>query len=74
MYTIWILNKIPTIKKETKIIIQMKSLANETIDILYFDGLLPHSYLSALEPRLQEYFFTRELRALSKRSFEYICS
>ena len=63
--------QIPTNKKETKIIIQMKFLANEAIDILYFDGLLPHSYLSALEHSLQEYF-TRELRALRKRSFEYM--
>ena len=63
--------QIPTNKNETKIIIQMKFLANEAIDILHFDGLLPHSYLSALEHRLQEYF-TRELRALRERSFEYM--
>ena len=63
--------QIPTNKKETKIIIQMKFLPNEAIDILYFDGLLSHSYLSALEHRLQEYF-TKELRALRERSFEYM--
>ena len=58
----------PTNRKETKIIIQMKFLANEAIDILYCDGQLSYSYLSALEHRLQEYF-TKELRALRKRSF-----
>ena len=63
----------PTNRKETKIIIQMKFLANEAIDILYCDGQLPYSYLSALEHRLQEYF-TKELRALRKRSFEYTYS
>ena len=42
----------PTNKKEIKIIIQMKFLANEAIDILYCDGQLPYSYLSALEQRI----------------------
>ena len=49
----------------------MKFLANEAIGILYFDGLLSHSYLSTLEHRLQEYF-TKELRALRERSFEHM--
>lgn len=62
--------QIPTEIKETKIIIQMKFMANEVIDILHFDGLLSHIYLSALEHRLQEYF-TQELRALRKRSLEH---
>ena len=49
----------------------MKFLANEAIDILYCDGLLPYSYRSALEHKLQEYF-TKGLRALRKRSSGYI--
>ena len=46
-------------------------LVNEAIDILYCDGQLPYSYLSALEQRLQDYF-AKELRASRKRSPEYI--
>ena len=61
----------PTNRKKTKTIIQMKFLANEAIDILYCDGQLPYSYLSALEQRLQDYF-TKELRASRKRSPMYI--
>ena len=61
----------PTNRKETKIIIRMKFLANEAIDILYCDGQLSYNYLSALEQRLQEYF-TKELRVSRKRSPEYI--
>ena len=61
----------PTNRKETKTIIQMKFLANEAIDVLYCDGQLPYSYLSALEQKLQDYF-TKELRASGKRSPEYI--
>ena len=61
----------PTNRKETKIIIQIKFLANEAIDTLYCDDQLPYSYLSALEQRLQE-CFTKELRTLRKRSSEYI--
>ena len=60
-----------TNRKETKTIILMKFLANEAIDILYCDGQLPYSYLSALEQKLQDYF-TKELRASRKRSHDYI--
>ena len=48
----------------------MKFLANEGIDIIYYDSLLSYDYLSALAYRLQEYF-ARGLRALRKRSLEY---
>ena len=63
----------PTNRKETKTIIQVKLLANEAIDILYCDGQLSYSYLSALEQRLQDYF-TKELRVSRKRSSTSICS
>ena len=43
-----------TNRKETKTIILMKILASEAIDILYCDGQLSYSYLSALEQKLQD--------------------
>ena len=61
----------PINRKETKIIIQMKFLANEAIDILYCDRQLSYNYLNTLEQKLQDYF-TQELRISRERSLEYM--
>ena len=57
--------QVPLHIQASKLLPQLKTLANEAIDLLYYDDLLPGDTLDTLVYRLQEYF-TKELRALRK--------